>query len=161
MPTGVTVPFSKMSEATRRARATGQTVSVDVDDQAQPTGASEAAGATTLHRGGAAWDTTMSRKSEHRQRMSSGGGGSANEVTGDGMRPTHQPVDEVGHLVAMLPYAFCILAVAVVIVICVVGRMSKMVSAESSSYFQDGKMADHKQAPKGAGGMGKVGFRRY
>ncbi|KAJ1473758.1 hypothetical protein T484DRAFT_1834965 [Baffinella frigidus] len=62
MPTGVTVPFSKMSEATRRARATGQTVSVDVDDQAQPTGASEAAGATTLHRGGAAWDTTMSRK---------------------------------------------------------------------------------------------------
>ena len=29
---------------------------------------------------------------------------------------------QVGHLVAMLPYAFCILAIAVIIVLCVVGR---------------------------------------
>lgn len=43
-------------------------------------------------------------------------------VTGDGARPTHQPVDEVTKLVGMLPYAFVAVVCAVVFVVCLLGK---------------------------------------
>jgi len=87
-------PYSQMAEATRRARATGQSVSVDVDGDAQPVGS---AAPGSLRTGGSAFGSqTLSRKGEHRHRMASGARyGSADTITGDGARPTRQPVDEV------------------------------------------------------------------
>mmetsp|Transcript_59172 Transcript_59172/g.139371 ORF Transcript_59172/g.139371 Transcript_59172/m.139371 type:complete len:280 (-) Transcript_59172:70-909(-) len=131
VPHGATMPPGNVAEATRRARASGKSVAVDISSP---------------------MDTIRHRKESHRQRMSamtdSQISGSANLITGDGARPTRQPVDEVSRLLAMLPYALCILAVAVVFVICLVGRISKYVSAEQTSYFQDGKQSDTKIAPK-------------
>lgn len=147
VPHGATMPPGNVAEATRRARASGKSVAVDISSP---------------------MDTIRHRKESHRQRMSamtdSQISGSANLITGDGARPTRQPVDEVSRLLAMLPYALCILAVAVVFVICLVGRISKYVSAEQTSYFQDGKQSDTKIAPKfgSVKGMGRGGFgRRY
>mmetsp|Transcript_39310 Transcript_39310/g.78772 ORF Transcript_39310/g.78772 Transcript_39310/m.78772 type:complete len:194 (+) Transcript_39310:86-667(+) len=148
IPHGMRVPAKTIADATRRARQTGQPVGVDVSS------------VDSIR-------TTRSRKESHRQRMSAMTdaqiSNSADTITGDGARPTRQPVDEVSRLLAMLPYALCILAVAVVFVICIVGRISRYVSAEQSSYFQDGKQSDYKTPPKGSvRGMGRGGFgRRY
>jgi len=87
-------------------------------------------------------------------------GDDADEITGDGMRKSRQPVDEVSKLVAMLPYAFCGVTVAVISVICIMGRISKYAQTDSS-YFENGTMKEHKSAPKGRGGGGGVGYRRY
>jgi len=79
-------------------------------------------------------------------------------VTGDGAKPQHQPVDEVSKLVAMLPYAFVAVAVAVVFVICLLGKVMKMKAEDNSSYFgKDGMQDGTRSVPKMKGGFG----RRY
>eukprot|EP00286_Rhodomonas_abbreviata_P006769 CAMPEP_0181326672 /NCGR_PEP_ID=MMETSP1101-20121128/21646_1 /TAXON_ID=46948 /ORGANISM="Rhodomonas abbreviata, Strain Caron Lab Isolate" /LENGTH=185 /DNA_ID=CAMNT_0023435187 /DNA_START=139 /DNA_END=692 /DNA_ORIENTATION=- len=137
IPHGLRLPAGPIVDATHKARSTGQAVAFDIP---------------------AAVKTTHGRKENHKQRMASMTDSqisdSADAITGDGARPTRQPVDEVSKLIAMLPYALVILAFAVVFLICIMGRISRYVSAEQSSYFQDGKQADTKIAPKGGVRMG-------
>mmetsp|Transcript_48899 Transcript_48899/g.153595 ORF Transcript_48899/g.153595 Transcript_48899/m.153595 type:complete len:187 (+) Transcript_48899:123-683(+) len=152
VPEGLRMPAHVVADATQRARLSGKAVAVDIPKSAI--------------QGASSFSDTLARKTSHRQRMTtmrdSQIGDGADQISGDGATAKRQPVDEVSRLISMLPYAFGMVAVAVVLVLCLIGRISKYVSSENSSYFaKDGSQAQHKSVPKGVGGMGRVGFRRY
>jgi len=163
MPAGMRMPAKAVADATRRARKSGRSVSIDVPEHALPSVASASqssslASTTSLGH-------TLDKKESHKQKMASATdaqiGDDADEITGDGARKSRQPVDEVSKLIKMLPYAFCGVTVAVICVICIMGRISKYAQTDSS-YFENGTMKEHKSAAKGgAKSGGGVGYRRY
>ena len=95
---------NQVAEATRRARHTGRSVSIDVPNEALPAMGSLFSEALSL--GGKApsppaLSHTLGRKHSHKQRMAASTDAQimddADQVTGDGMRvrSQQQPVDEV------------------------------------------------------------------
>merc|ERR1712127_406744 len=114
------MPAKAVAEATRRARSTGRSVSIDVPKEALPSlanaGAAASSSAYAAAYSGGSLKHTLSKKESHKQKMAASTdkqiGDDADEITGDGARKSRQPVDEVSRLVAMLPYAFCGVTVA-------------------------------------------------
>uniref|UniRef100_A0A7S0N8L0 Uncharacterized protein n=1 Tax=Cryptomonas curvata TaxID=233186 RepID=A0A7S0N8L0_9CRYP len=174
LPAGMKLPARDVAEATAHARRTGRPVLVPLDESALPPGTQRKFGrsrrrahAQELESAAAAGGDALTlnpvaevkhREREKHRQLAAAGGGSGDGVTGDGARPTRQPVDEATKLLGMLPYALAILGFAVIAVICILGRLSKYLSPDSSSYFdKSGNQSSHRTAPKMRGGFG----RRY
>mmetsp|Transcript_32860 Transcript_32860/g.87169 ORF Transcript_32860/g.87169 Transcript_32860/m.87169 type:complete len:232 (-) Transcript_32860:172-867(-) len=187
LPAGMKLNARDVAQATKNARRTGRTSMIPLDESSLPdddSAGDEAGGdegdaglqqhMAAVSRKGRSESLTLNPAAEakarevekHRQRAALGGGDgseddddSDDKLTGDGARATHAPVDEVTRLLNMLPYALAILFLAVVAVVCLIGRLSKYISSDSASYFdKSGNQSSQRAAPKMRGG----GFgRRY